>query len=60
VVSEACSRLSRVGAKVLGVVLNQVDVTRPGYYYGSHSYSYGGGPSQSANGDGINHSGPAA
>jgi len=56
VVAETCSRLSRVGAKVLGVVLNQVDVKRPGYYYGSHSYSYRGEPGASANRDGVNHS----
>jgi hypothetical protein len=27
------------------------DFKRPGYYYGSRSYSYRGEPSQSANGD---------
>ena len=39
-VTEMYSRLSRVGAKVLGVVLNQVDNKRPGYYYQANSYSY--------------------
>jgi capsular exopolysaccharide synthesis family protein len=39
-VTEMYSRLNRVGAKVLGVVLNQVDTKRHGYYYSPHSYSY--------------------
>jgi polysaccharide biosynthesis transport protein len=39
-VTETCSRLGRVGAKVLGVVLNQVDTKQPGYYYSRQSYSY--------------------
>jgi Mrp family chromosome partitioning ATPase len=28
-----------VGAKVLGVVLNRVNLRSPDYYYGSHYYS---------------------
>jgi capsular exopolysaccharide synthesis family protein len=39
-VTETCSRLSRVGAKVLGVVLNRVDMQQPGYYYSRQTYSY--------------------
>jgi polysaccharide biosynthesis transport protein len=40
IVTEMCGRLTRVGAKLLGVVLNQVDMNQPGYYYSRHSYSY--------------------
>jgi len=40
VVRQTCSRLTHVGAKVLGVVLNQVDVRGPDYYYTEHYYSY--------------------
>ena len=40
VVSQTCSRLTHVGAKVLGIVLNQVDVRGPDYYYTEHYYSY--------------------
>ena len=40
VVRQTCSRLNHVGAKVLGVVLNQVDVRSPDYYYTEHYYSY--------------------
>jgi receptor protein-tyrosine kinase len=39
-VRQTCSRLNRVGAKILGVVLNQVDVQGPDYYYTEHYYSY--------------------
>ena len=39
-VAETCARLSRVGGKVLGVVLNQVDIKQPGCYYSQQSYSY--------------------
>ena len=40
VVIETCSRLSHVGAKVLGAVLNQVDLQSPDFYYSSHYYSH--------------------
>jgi capsular exopolysaccharide synthesis family protein len=40
VVRQTYSRLTHVGAKVLGVVLNQVDVRGPDYYYTEHYYSY--------------------
>ena len=40
VVRQTCSRLTHVGAKILGVVLNQVDVRGPDYYYTEHYYSY--------------------
>jgi capsular exopolysaccharide synthesis family protein len=40
VVRQTCSRLTTVGAKILGVVLNQVDVRGPDYYYTEHYYSY--------------------
>jgi polysaccharide biosynthesis transport protein len=39
VVGEACSRLNYVGAKILGVVLNQVNLESPDFYYSSHYYS---------------------
>jgi polysaccharide biosynthesis transport protein len=39
-VTEMYTRLHRVGAKVLGVVLNQVDTKHSGYYYHPDSYSY--------------------
>ena len=54
IVSEMCSRLSRVGAKVLGVVLNQVDIKRPGYYYSPQYYSYHSEPHHGA-ANGIEH-----
>jgi len=38
VVKEACARLSYARAKVLGTVLNKVDLQRSGYYY--HNYYY--------------------
>ncbi len=41
VVNDTCSRLSHAGAKVLGVVLNQVDLQSPDFYYSSHYYSRG-------------------
>jgi hypothetical protein len=62
VVGETCSRLNRVGAKVLGVVLNYVDGKRSGYYYGSASYSCPSEPldgahdSRGNHANGINHS----
>jgi tRNA(Ser,Leu) C12 N-acetylase TAN1 len=31
--------LTDVGAKVLGVVLNRVNLRSPDYYYGSHYYT---------------------
>jgi polysaccharide biosynthesis transport protein len=40
VVHQTCVRLTRAGAKILGVVLNQVDVQGPDYYYTEHYYSY--------------------
>jgi polysaccharide biosynthesis transport protein len=40
VVRQTCSRLTHVGAKILGVVLNRVDVRGPDYYYTEHYYSY--------------------
>ena len=40
VVRQTCARLTHVGAKILGVVLNQVDVRGPDYYYTEHYYSY--------------------
>jgi capsular exopolysaccharide synthesis family protein len=41
VVTEACSRLDFVGAKVLGVVLNKVNVSSPDYrYYNGYTYRY--------------------
>jgi polysaccharide biosynthesis transport protein len=40
VVHHTCVRLTRVGAEILGVVLNQVDVQGPDYYYTEHYYSY--------------------
>ena len=40
-VADACMRLHSVGAKILGIVLNNVDVRSPDYYY-SHYHSYGG------------------
>jgi Mrp family chromosome partitioning ATPase len=39
-VRQTCIRLNRVGAKILGVVLNQVNVHSPDYYYLGHYYSY--------------------
>jgi capsular exopolysaccharide synthesis family protein len=39
-VRSACARLRRVGAKLVGAVLNQLDVRDPDYYYYSHYYSY--------------------
>lgn len=38
-VREACARLSQVGAKILGVVLNKVDPQHHAYYGYSHYYS---------------------
>jgi len=38
-VHEACVRLGHVGAKILGVVLNKLDVTSPDFHY-HHRYSY--------------------
>jgi capsular exopolysaccharide synthesis family protein len=38
-VHEACDRLGHVGARVLGVVLNKLDVTSPDFHY-HHRYSY--------------------
>lgn len=38
IVKEACARLSYARAKVLGTVLNKVDLQRSGYYY--HNYYY--------------------
>jgi capsular exopolysaccharide synthesis family protein len=35
-----CSRLDFVGAKILGVALNMVDLTGPEYYYKDYYYSY--------------------
>jgi polysaccharide biosynthesis transport protein len=41
VVSEACSRLQYVGAKVLGMVLNKMDITSPDYrYHNGYSCRY--------------------
>ena len=40
VVRQTCSRLTGVGARIFGVVLNQVDVRGPDYYYTEHYYSY--------------------
>ncbi|MBI3247460.1 MAG: polysaccharide biosynthesis tyrosine autokinase [Deltaproteobacteria bacterium] len=44
-VREACSRLDYVQAKILGVVLNQVDIQREGYdyYYGYYAPQYSDG-----------------
>jgi capsular exopolysaccharide synthesis family protein len=41
-VQRACHELSAVGAKVFGIVLNNVDLRREGYddYYYSYQYSY--------------------
>jgi capsular exopolysaccharide synthesis family protein len=39
-VRQTCHRLNQFGAKMLGVVLNQVDVQGPDYYYTEHYYSY--------------------
>jgi succinoglycan biosynthesis transport protein ExoP len=36
----ACARLEFVGAKILGVALNLVDITGPEYYYKDYYYSY--------------------
>jgi capsular exopolysaccharide synthesis family protein len=35
-----CSRLDFVGAKILGVALNMVDIAGPEYYYKDYYYSY--------------------
>lgn len=40
VVIETCSRLSYVDAKVLGVVLNQVDLQSPDFYHSAHYHSH--------------------
>jgi succinoglycan biosynthesis transport protein ExoP len=40
VVRQTCNRLTSVGAKIVGIVLNQVDVQSPDYYYTEHYYSY--------------------
>jgi capsular exopolysaccharide synthesis family protein len=38
-VMESCGRLMHVGAKILGVILNRVDITGESYYrYGHYSY----------------------
>jgi len=39
-VRHACARLGQVGAKILGVVLNQVDLKSPDYYHYHRYYSY--------------------
>jgi len=39
-VRHACGRLGQVGAKVLGVVLNQVNLKSPDYYHYNRYYSY--------------------
>lgn len=58
-VAEMHTRLNRVGAKVLGVVLNQVDTKRPGYYYSPHSYSYRSEPYHNGDDDRASLSGAA-
>lgn len=41
VISDACTRLRAVGARVLGTILNDVDVTAGDYtYYSQYYYSY--------------------
>jgi Mrp family chromosome partitioning ATPase len=35
-----CARLDFVGAKILGVALNMVNLTGPEYYYKDYYYSY--------------------
>src|SRR5206468_10990714 len=44
-VQRACYELSAVGARVFGIVLNNVDLRREGYddYYYSYYHSYGNG-----------------
>jgi polysaccharide biosynthesis transport protein len=39
-VRHACGRLGQVGAKVLGVVLNQVNLKSPDYYHYNRYYAY--------------------
>ncbi|MGH7780007.1 MAG: GumC family protein [Candidatus Binataceae bacterium] len=39
-VRHACSRLGQVGARILGVVLNQVNMKSPDYYHYHRYYSY--------------------
>ena len=39
-IEQACSRLRYVGAKIMGIVLNQVDLGSPDYYYSHYYYSY--------------------
>src|SRR6185436_18487743 len=39
VVQRSRQSLTDVGAKVLGVVLNRVNLRSPDYYYGSHYYT---------------------
>jgi capsular exopolysaccharide synthesis family protein len=51
VVRRARQELTSVGAKIFGVVLNNVDLRHEGYdgyYYGRHSYSYEQGPRETA------------
>jgi Mrp family chromosome partitioning ATPase len=37
---QAKALLEKVKAKILGVVLNNVDIKREGYYYYYHYYNY--------------------
>jgi succinoglycan biosynthesis transport protein ExoP len=39
-VRHACSRLGQVGAHILGVVLNQVNIKSPDYYHYNRYYAY--------------------
>ena len=51
-VQRACHELSAVGARVFGIVLNNVDVRREGhddYYYYSYQYSYSADGKRSKN-----------
>jgi succinoglycan biosynthesis transport protein ExoP len=49
-IGEAYSRLQYVGAKVLGVVLNKMDISGPDYrYHNGYSYRYSSARSQAAN-----------
>jgi capsular exopolysaccharide synthesis family protein len=54
VVRLARQQLRNVGAKVLGVVLNKIDLHSADYYYYYHHYRYYGGYGDSANGNSAN------
>jgi capsular exopolysaccharide synthesis family protein len=59
-VTEMCARLERIGAKILGVVLNNADVQHSGYYY--HTYkpsSYHRAPARNGQANGFDHAASA-